>query len=120
MTLDQDIGPCPEGGLAVTGGDVTLDLNGHSITGSGPGSGILITVPGDGNAGNVSVTNGLRLRIRYRHRHPRRQAHGRMSRPVDHCTRSTRSSCQWNRGVSLRLFRMRDERHSVKEQNLRR
>jgi parallel beta-helix repeat protein len=58
MTLERDIGPCPEGGLAITGGDVTLDLNGHSVTGSGRSSGILITVPGDGDAGNVTVTNG--------------------------------------------------------------
>ena len=58
VTLDHDIGPCPQGAFAVVGGDVTIDLNGHTITGSGGGTGVLITTPADGTAANVSVTNG--------------------------------------------------------------
>ena len=58
VTLDHDIGPCPQGALEVVGDDVTIDLNGHTITGSGGGTGVLITTPADGTAVNVSVTNG--------------------------------------------------------------
>lgn len=32
-TLTQDLGPCPGDGLIVTADNVTLDLNGHTITG---------------------------------------------------------------------------------------
>ncbi|MPZ65278.1 MAG: hypothetical protein GEU83_07070 [Pseudonocardiaceae bacterium] len=32
-TLTQDLGPCPGNGLIVTADNVTLDLNGHTITG---------------------------------------------------------------------------------------
>jgi parallel beta helix pectate lyase-like protein len=58
VTLDHDIGPCPEGGLGVEGGDVTLDLNGHTITGSGSGIGILIRASADETPANISVQNG--------------------------------------------------------------
>ena len=39
-TLHADLGPCPGDGLVIGAGNVTLDLNGHSITGQGSGVGI--------------------------------------------------------------------------------
>jgi len=59
VTLDHNIGPCSEGALTVVGGDVTIDLNGHTIIGSGSGTGVLITTAADGTAADVSVRNGL-------------------------------------------------------------
>jgi hypothetical protein len=58
VTLDHDIGPCSEGGLTVEGGDVTLDLNDHTITGSGSGIGVLIRTPADGTPTSLSLRKG--------------------------------------------------------------
>jgi hypothetical protein len=38
--LTANLGPCPGDGLVVSGAEVTLDFNGHSITGSGSGNGL--------------------------------------------------------------------------------
>ncbi len=38
--LEADLGPCPADGLLINGNGITLDLNGHRITGSGAGFGI--------------------------------------------------------------------------------
>ncbi len=50
-TLDADLGPCSFYGLvlAARGGSLTLNLNGHTITGSGTGYGLL------GPSGNITV-----------------------------------------------------------------
>jgi hypothetical protein len=53
VTLTADLLGCPGDGLIVGASDVTVDLNGHSITGSDAGAGVLI-----GSAKNVSVING--------------------------------------------------------------
>jgi parallel beta-helix repeat protein len=58
VTLDHDIGPCPDSGLTVEGGDVTLDMNGYTITGSGAGIGVLIRTSTDGTPANLSVMRG--------------------------------------------------------------
>ncbi|MGI8777346.1 MAG: hypothetical protein ACR2LJ_08155 [Acidimicrobiales bacterium] len=46
-TLHADVGPCPADGLIVGADDITLNLNGHTVSGTGPGdgshAGILIT-----------------------------------------------------------------------------
>lgn len=39
-TLDSDIGPCPGDGLIVAANNVVLNLNGHTITGTGNGAGV--------------------------------------------------------------------------------
>jgi len=56
VTLDSDIGPCPGDGLVVTADNVTVDLNGHTISGTdGPAdAGVGVRVTGNG----VTVTNG--------------------------------------------------------------
>ena len=44
-TLRADLGPCPDGGLVVDGDNVTLNLNGHTIFGTGDvgdGAGVLV------------------------------------------------------------------------------
>ena len=74
VTLDHDIGPCSEGALTVVGGDVTIDFNGHSITGSGRGNGMLITVLADGTAAARLRHERNRLRVRDRRRRARRKA----------------------------------------------
>lgn len=55
-TLRQDIGPCPANGLTVTADNVTVDLGGHRIFGTGsPGDGVGIEIL---NARGVRVQNG--------------------------------------------------------------
>jgi Right handed beta helix region len=55
--LTSDIGPCPGDGLVIGADNVTLDLNGHSIEGSGGGVGV--SVGGDLTARTgVTVRNG--------------------------------------------------------------
>lgn len=56
IALDADIGPCPNGGLRVTASNITIDLRGRRIFGTGQ--------PGDGTGvhlfrvSNVTVKNG--------------------------------------------------------------
>lgn len=56
VTLDSDLGPCPEAGLIVVASGITVDLNGHRIVGAndlfGDGGIVLRGVTG------VTVTNG--------------------------------------------------------------
>lgn len=33
LVLDDDLGPCPQNGIVVDGDDITVDLNGHHVTG---------------------------------------------------------------------------------------
>lgn len=72
-TLTADLGPCPADGLIIQGNNLTLNLNGHKITGSAIGNGVTaygideITIKGPGritkcaagiavsDAGNVTV-----------------------------------------------------------------
>jgi hypothetical protein len=59
--LTSDIGPCPGVGLVIGADDLTLDLNGHSIKGSGGGVGV--SVGGDLTARKgVTVRNGAVIR----------------------------------------------------------
>lgn len=56
VTLDSDLGPCPEAGLIVTASGITVNLNGHRIVGANDPF-------GDGgidlrNVTGVTVTNG--------------------------------------------------------------
>jgi parallel beta-helix repeat protein len=55
-TLDSDLVNCPGEGVVIGASDITLDLAGHTIDGTGPGAG------GNGvrnpGADNVTVTNG--------------------------------------------------------------
>src|SRR5687768_17465262 len=39
-TLDSDIGPCAGDGLIIAANSVVLNLNGHTITGTGSGAGV--------------------------------------------------------------------------------
>lgn len=39
-TLDSDLVGCPQDGIVIAAGNVTLDLNGHTISGLGTGAGI--------------------------------------------------------------------------------
>src|SRR5262245_38599980 len=52
--LTSDLLNCPGDGLAIGAPKITLDLNGHSITGTGNGSGVS---NGDGHA-KVTIKNG--------------------------------------------------------------
>jgi len=64
-TLTADLGPCPNNGLGIDGipAHVTLDLNGHTISGSGVGSGVVvggvspygITIKGPGKIANFNA-----------------------------------------------------------------
>ena len=38
---------CSGAGITITASDVTLSLNGHTMTGTGGGEGVLSTTPGD-------------------------------------------------------------------------
>lgn len=49
--LEHDLGPCPGDGLVIDAAHVTLDCDGHRVTGVGAGSGTGVTV-----AGRHSVT----------------------------------------------------------------
>src|SRR5687768_3995804 len=55
-TLDSDLVDCPGDGVVIGASDITLDLAGHTIDGTGPGA----AGHGVRNAGadNVTVTNG--------------------------------------------------------------
>src|SRR4051812_27856408 len=39
-TLDSDLVGCPQDGIVIAAGNVTLDLNGHTISGTGTAAGI--------------------------------------------------------------------------------
>jgi hypothetical protein len=52
VTLADDLAGCPDNGLVVGADNVTLDLGGHSITGTGTGSGIVVA------GSNFQVSNG--------------------------------------------------------------
>jgi streptogramin lyase len=57
-TLSADIGPCYTGGAAIATDNVTLDLNGHSVTGfQTPRDGSVVGINLQGRTG-VTVTNG--------------------------------------------------------------
>jgi parallel beta-helix repeat protein len=49
-TLTADLGPCPGNGLAIGATNITLNLNGHKIIGTGSGAGIFV-----GGRGNVTI-----------------------------------------------------------------
>jgi hypothetical protein len=53
-TLDSDLVGCPGNGIEIVASDVTLDLAGHTISGTQPGLGV-VTGPG---ASRVTVMNG--------------------------------------------------------------
>jgi hypothetical protein len=53
-TLDSDLIDCPGNGIEIAASDVTLDLGGHTIDGTGPGLGV-VTGPG---SSRVTVVNG--------------------------------------------------------------
>ena len=59
VILDHDIGPCPGSGIVVQGGSVTVDLNGHTISGL-PGSGAGIRIEGSAALpiADVRMTHG--------------------------------------------------------------
>jgi hypothetical protein len=61
IKLVSDLGPCPGGGLVISGDEVTLDFNGHTIVGSGGGDGIHlsesheVTIKGPGTISNFAT-----------------------------------------------------------------
>ena len=64
VTLQHDISGCVDGGIIVAKSGVTVDLNGHTITGLGEGDGIAAAGVTGVTIKNGSVTNfeaGLRL-----------------------------------------------------------
>lgn len=56
LTLGNDLRGCPGDGLIIAAGGVTIDLNGHVVSGSGGGTGIVVSfsLPAD-----VSIKNGV-------------------------------------------------------------
>ncbi len=56
-TLTQDLGPCPGHGLIVTADNVTLDLNGHTIT--GPHGSAVQEQPGEAVGINLREVSGV-------------------------------------------------------------
>lgn len=76
MTLENDVGPCPGDGIVIGASNVTLDLGGHTVLGSGLGStglgiqanglsGVVIKGPGtvQGFRVGISVTESQRLTV---------------------------------------------------------
>ena len=64
VTLQHDISGCVDGGIIVAKSGVTVDLNGHTITGLGEGDGIAASGVTGVTIKNGSITNfeaGLRL-----------------------------------------------------------
>jgi hypothetical protein len=57
VTLTADFGPCPGTGLVVGADKVTIDLNGHELSGSSPPNTLTIGIDGGSHAG-VTVENG--------------------------------------------------------------
>ena len=57
VRLDSDLRDCPGVGLAIDADGVTIDLAGHTIDGTGRGTGIVNGYGGDGNRGAL-VRNG--------------------------------------------------------------
>ena len=57
ITLTANIGPCPGSGLVIGADNITVNLGGHSITGTGTGDGTRAGVMIFGHQG-VTVTNG--------------------------------------------------------------
>ena len=55
LTLNNDLVGCPGDGLDVQGSHITLDLNGHMVSGSGSGTGIFLP---DEIQGYITVENG--------------------------------------------------------------
>lgn len=60
VKLTADLGPCPGDGLIFIGIGVTVDLNGHRILGSGPGTGLVlgnsaVTLKGPGTIENFDI-----------------------------------------------------------------
>lgn len=55
--LDEDLGPCTGAGLIIGAINVTVDLNGHTLSGTGTTAGVDVGVNDDG-FGNVKVKNG--------------------------------------------------------------
>lgn len=53
-TLDSDIGPCVGDGLIVAADDITLDLGGHTVSGTGTGAGVRVA-----RHTSVEVTDGV-------------------------------------------------------------
>ena len=53
-TLDSDIGPCVGDGLIVAADDISLDLGGHTVSGTGTGAGVRVA-----RHTGVEVTNGV-------------------------------------------------------------
>ena len=56
ITLSADVGPCPGDGIVIGAHDVTLNLGGHSVTGTGTGSGILVSTFSRAHVLNGTVT----------------------------------------------------------------
>jgi len=63
-TLTSDIGPCPGDGIIIGADNVTLDLNGHTISGDGSGNGNGVESAGHSNV-VVQSTNGRGLITRF-------------------------------------------------------
>jgi parallel beta-helix repeat protein len=64
LTLNHDIYGCVDGGLVVGKSGVTIDLNGHTITGLGEGDGIAVAGVSGVTVRNGTITNfevGVRL-----------------------------------------------------------
>src|SRR5688572_9108835 len=57
VTQDLSCQSCPQC-LLIDASNVTIDLQGHSITGDGPTAGIGIAVPRNANVSNIEVRNG--------------------------------------------------------------
>jgi hypothetical protein len=63
-TLENDLLNCPGDGILIDGDNVTLDLNGHTIEGTGSGDGISIVGTADVNVENGVVrdfSNGVQI-----------------------------------------------------------
>src|SRR5688572_5834832 len=57
VRLDADLRNCDGAGLVIAADDVTLDLGGHTIDGTGRGTGIVVGYGGDGHR-DVRIRNG--------------------------------------------------------------
>jgi parallel beta-helix repeat protein len=65
--LDADVGPCPGTGLVIGAADITLDLNGHTVSGalSSTSPGILVDAPLSGASNvRVRIVNGTVMGFR--------------------------------------------------------
>ena len=58
IVVENDLVGCAGNGLVISASDVVVDLNGHTVSGLGSGTGILVAAPEDVVISNIEITDG--------------------------------------------------------------